>query len=218
MSHPENKALLSERIPQVSGLQCVLCGRNYSLDDVTYTCPDCGEVGTLDVVMNPAVIWMQRDNPDQPRENVWEEERFLPLAMDMPPVSQTIPLKIGDTPYYPRVASGDTLQKPRAFSVKDDGKNPTGSFKDRASAMTVHHAMTIGAPVVATASTGNAAAALSGMCAATPHAKAVIFVPASAPQGKIAQLLVYGARVIPVDAPYDTAFDLCREACQEYGW
>jgi threonine synthase len=213
-----NQQSLSERIPQVTGLQCVICGKRYSLDDLTYTCPDCGQVGTLDVVLNPGVVWADRQNPEQPRPNVWDEERFLPIATDMPKPSQTIPLPIGGTPYYPRVAEGDRWRLPRHYAVKDDGKNPTGSFKDRASAMVVHHALTIGAPVVATASTGNAAAALSGICASIPHLQAVIFVPAAAPPAKIAQLLVYGAKVILVDGPYDDAFDICWEACQEFGW
>jgi len=203
---------ISARFPQVKGLQCVICGKWYSLDDLSYICPDCGQVGTLDVVLDTSTVGRP------PRANVWEDERFLPIAADMPPPSQTIPLPIGGTPYLHWVGAEDTLQKPRQFALKDDGKNPTGSFKDRASAMVVHHARTIGAPVVATASTGNAAAALAGICAATPGVKAVIFVPAAAPQAKIAQLLVYGAEVILVDGPYDDAFDICWEACQEFGW
>jgi threonine synthase len=210
MDHGQ-RMTLAERIPQVSGLRCVLCGKLYSLDEVVYVCPDCGQVGTLDVEMNPAVLWPDRSDPS-PKADLWQDERFLPLALDMPYPSQIIPLKIGSTPYYHR--------EDLAFDVKDDGRNPTGSFKDRASAMVVHHALTIGAPVVATASTGNAAAALAGICASLGKDKvqAVIFVPASAPQAKIAQLLVYGAQVILVDGPYDTAFDLCWEACEKFGW
>jgi len=209
---------LATRIPQVKGLQCVICEKMYALDDVMYVCPECGQVGTLDVVFDTTVIWSDRQNPDRPRANLWEEERFLPIANDIPKPNQTIPLKIGGTPYYHWISKETSHQKQRTFAVKDDGKNPTGSFKDRASAMVIHHALTIHAPIVATASTGNAAAALAGICAATPYAKAVIFVPASAPPAKIAQLQVYGAHVILIDGPYDDAFDICWEACQEFGW
>jgi threonine synthase len=214
MDHPA----LSARIPQVKGLQCVICAAWYSLDDVQYTCSACGQVGTLDVVLNPQVMWPGRSDPQRPKADLWEEERFLPIAQDMPSPAQTIGLKIGATPYYPMIEPGTPGRKARGFAVKDDGRNPTGSFKDRASAMVVHHALTIGAPVIGAASTGNAAAALAGICAATPNVQAVIFVPAAAPPAKIAQLLVYGAKVILVDGPYDTAFDLCWEACQEFGW
>jgi threonine synthase len=218
MIHTAGALPLSERIPQVLGLQCVLCGRRYRLEEAQYVCEDCGQVGTLDVLMNPAAVWPGRHDPHSPKANYWEEERFLPLAHDLPGPEMTVPLKVGNTPYYHWTEGGSPFGKGRSFAVKDDGRNPTASFKDRASRMVVHHAITIGAKVVATASTGNAAAALAGMCAVTQNVQAVIFVPATAPPAKIAQLLVYGAKVILVDGPYDTAFDLCWEACQEFGW
>jgi threonine synthase len=103
------------------------------------------------------------------------------------------------------------------FWLKDEGRNPTASFKDRASAVVVARARQIKAEVVVTASTGNAGAALAGMSAAIGQ-RAVIFAPRSAPPAKIAQLLVYGAQVILVDGNYDQAFDLAIEAAQEFGW
>jgi threonine synthase len=101
--------------------------------------------------------------------------------------------------------------------VKDDGLQPTGSFKDRASAVAVVKAVEKGAKIITTASTGNAAAALSGLCASVGQSN-VIFVPQSAPQAKIAQLLVFGSRVILVKGTYDDAFELCLQASKEYGW
>jgi threonine synthase len=101
--------------------------------------------------------------------------------------------------------------------LKDDSRQPTGSFKDRASALAVMKAREAHARVIATASTGNAAAALAGMCAAFA-ARCVIFVPQSAPPAKIAQLLAYGAKVYLVRGNYDAAFDLCMEAAAAYGW
>jgi threonine synthase len=68
-----------------------------------------------------------------------------------------------------------------------------------------------------TASTGNAGAALAGMSAAVGQ-KSIIFAPKTAPQAKIAQLLVYGSQVILVDGNYDAAFDLTIEAANEFGW
>ena len=72
--------------------------------------------------------------------------------------------------------------------VKDESKNPTASFKDRASALVLARAKEISADVVVTASTGNAGAALAGMAAAIGH-KAVIFAPRTAPVAKVAQLI-----------------------------
>jgi threonine synthase len=101
--------------------------------------------------------------------------------------------------------------------IKDDGRNPTASFKDRASAIIIARAREINAEVIVTASTGNAGAALAGMAAAANH-KAVIFAPKTAPPAKVAQLLVFGARVFLVDGNYDQAFDLTIQAAHEFGW
>jgi threonine synthase len=73
------------------------------------------------------------------------------------------------------------------------------------------------AEVIAVASTGNAAAALSGLCASVRQPN-VIFVPETAPQAKIAQLLVFGSTVMLVKGTYDDAFELCMQAVEEYGW
>ena len=101
--------------------------------------------------------------------------------------------------------------------IKDESSNPTASFKDRASAILVARAREIGAEVIVTASTGNAGAALAGMAAAVEQ-DSVIFAPKTAPPAKIAQLLIYGARVILVDDNYDAAYKLSLEATEEYGW
>jgi len=101
--------------------------------------------------------------------------------------------------------------------VKDESRNPTASFKDRASAVVIARARDLGAHTVVTASTGNAGAALAGMAAAIGQ-DSVIFAPRTAPPAKIAQLLIYGAKVYLVDGSYDDAFDLCISASDEFGW
>jgi threonine synthase len=126
------------------------------------------------------------------------------------------PLPVGNTPLLPVPRLRAALGLPQLW-VKDDGRNPSASFKDRASAIAVARAREAGAPVVATASTGNAAAALAALAAAAGQ-PTVIFVPKTAPQAKIAQLLVYGSTVLAIDGSYDQAFDLCIAACHEFGW
>jgi threonine synthase len=101
--------------------------------------------------------------------------------------------------------------------LKDDGRNPTASFKDRASAIAVTRAQEVDAGTIVTASTGNAGAALAGMAAAAGR-PAVILAPKTAPAAKVAQLLIFGARVVLVDGTYDQAFDLALEAASTFGW
>jgi threonine synthase len=101
--------------------------------------------------------------------------------------------------------------------LKDEGRNPTASLKDRASSLVLARAREVGAEVVVTSSTGNAGAALAGM-AACLGVPAVILAPRSAPPAKIVQMLVYGARVVLVDGSYDQATALARQASEELGW
>ncbi len=123
---------------------------------------------------------------------------------------------MGWTPLYeaPRLAASLGLKH---LWVKDDGRQATASFKDRASAIAVVKAQEKGAAIITTASTGNAAAALSGLCASVQQPN-VIFVPESAPPAKIAQLLTFGSTVMLVHGTYDDAFELCLQAAETYGW
>lgn len=143
--------------------------------------------------------------------------RYLPLLPILDPGCSGTPLRsAGWTPVYRSPLLMEKSGFPRLW-LKDESRNPTASFKDRASALVVARAREIDAKVVVTASTGNAGAALAGMAAAVGQ-PAVIFAPRDAPPAKIAQLLVYGARVILVDGNYDQAFDLSILAANEFGW
>ncbi len=197
-----------------AGYRCSVCGAEYGPDEVVYTCPKDG--GNLDVLLDYAAL-KRRGAADllvAGDRSLW---RYLPLLPVGDPGGRGTPLRAaGGTPLYAPPALAASLGLSRLW-VKDESRNPTASFKDRASAVVVARAREIGAPVVATASTGNAGAALAGMAAAVGQ-QAVIFAPRAAPPAKIAQLLVYGARVLLVDGNYDAAFDLSAAASREFGW
>ena len=207
------------RPPFVSHLQCLRCGRMYAPEEIEYACdcrPNVGsDIGILDVVYDYAAIRAQIDpaefvtDPDSSVGRFWP---LLPIAhrRSLPP------LPVGNTPLLHAARLGASIGLSNLY-IKDDGRNPSASFKDRASAIAVARALEEGRPLVATASTGNAAAALAGQAAAAGMAT-VIFVPKTAPPAKIAQLLVYGSRVLAVDGSYDDAFDLCMAACAEFSW
>ena len=207
----------------VLGLRCTICGAEYGANEVEYVCPKHGNDGILDVVYDYKRI-AQGLGPDTRRvtENrtlsIWRYLPLLPVDAEAAQwqVENTVLASVGWTPLYPapRLATGLGL---RHLWVKDDGRQPTASFKDRASAIAVVKARERGYGIITTASTGNAAAALSGLCAAVCQ-RNVIFVPRTAPQAKIAQLLVYGATVLLVDGTYDDAFELCLQAAPEFGW
>ncbi len=199
----------------VKHLKCLICSRTYRPDEIDYICPEHGNEGIVDVVYDYGPI-QDAISPEGLKSSlegtIWRYRPLLPIEPDSP----VPPLAVGWTPLYetPRLAADLGLKH---LWVKDDGQNPTASFKDRASALAVVKAREKQAAVITTASTGNAAAALAGLCASIGQTS-VIFVPASAPPAKIAQLLAYGATVMLVDGSYDDAFELCLEAAAEYGW
>jgi threonine synthase len=203
----------------VTGLRCMRCGRQHAEQPGVYVCdcrPNAGsDLGTLDVEYDYARISADWD----PVKLLAVEERSIARFAPLLPVSSAQdlpPLPVGDTPLLPAPRLGEMCGLSNLF-IKDDGRNPTGSLKDRASAIALARARAEGASVAATASTGNAAAALAGLCASVGQPN-VIFVPETAPRSKLAQLLVYGSIVLAIRGAYDQAFDLCNEACAEFGW
>ena len=197
------------------GYRCSLCGEQYSPTDVTYTCPKDG--GNLDVLLDYDSIKSKYTPDDILSRNDPSLWRYLPLLPVQEPPGEATPLHVvGGTPIFKLERLAQRLGL-KYLWLKDESRNPTASFKDRASAIVVARAQEIGAEVVVTASTGNAGAALAGMSAAVGQ-KAIIFAPKSAPPAKVAQLLVFGAKVILVDGTYDDAFDLTVQAAHEFSW
>src|SRR5437870_2181201 len=173
-------------IENVTGLRCVRCNEVYKLN-TTNTCPRCGIEGILDVEYDydRVALTLTRASLAERGQTHWRYHELLPLATN----TRLPHLQVGWTPIYeaPQIAEALGL---RAVYIKDDGRNPTASLKDRASSMGTVKACEAGAETVACASTGNAASSLAGFAAAM-GLKSYIFVPARAPEPKIAQLLIF---------------------------
>ncbi len=199
----------------VRHLECMICGTQYSPDEVEYICPLHGDDGILDVIYNYELMGrhVQRASMNEgPVSSMWRYRQLMPLRDK----SELPVLRVGGTPLY----RADQLAQSigiRHVYIKDEGLQPTASFKDRASALAVVKAKEAGRDIVATASTGNAASALSGFCAST-GITSVIFVPDNAPAAKVAQILAFGSKVLLIKGSYDDAFNLCLDASKHYGW
>lgn len=196
-------------------LRCVLCGREYEPTADRYVCDVCGLDGTLDVlydmdevkkIVTRAALASCKDM------SLWRYRDILPVEDD----SHIPPLSAGWSPLYKNEGLAAKYGV-REFFIKDDGRNPTASLKDRASAVGVAKALDFGQAVVACASTGNAASSLAGFASVT-GLKSYIFVPEKAPAAKVTQLLVYGANVVLVRGDYAAAFDLATAAINKFGW
>ncbi len=197
----------------VAGFQCLECNQTFGVNEIQYVCPRCG--GNLDVRYDYERINQHFSKVSLGADRnltIWRYRPLLPLKETSP----VPPLSVGWTPLYdaPRLAKEFGV---RQVLVKDDGRNPTASFKDRPSALAVVKAQEAGATVATTASSGNAGAALAGMCASVGM-KSVIFVPATTPAAKVAQLQIYGATVVLVEGSYEQACELCLAASERFGW
>ena len=197
----------------VTDLVCVLCGRHVPDGDVQ-TCPACGAEGILDVRYDYDRVarTLTRESLSGRSADQWRYGELIPISPLVPKPA----VHIGWTPVceVPRLAR--EVGAARLF-IKDEGRNPTASFKDRASSVAVMKAVEFGARTVACASTGNAASSLAGLSASV-GIRSVIFLPERAPEPKVTQLLVFGATVVKVRGTYEQAFDLCRSACEKFGW
>lgn len=196
----------------VVALRCTICGQRYSPQEVDYVCPKHGDDGNLDVEYDYDAIRTNLKLEEEARRDMWRYKPLLPIeaAASVPPLS------VGGTPLY----HCDALAKQLGVGdlwVKDDGRNPTGSLKDRGAALVVAKALRKARAIITTASSGNAGAALAAMSASV-GLRAVVFVPHTTPDAKITQLLVYGASVMMVEGRYADAVRLSLEVARQYGW
>ncbi|HET6776464.1 MAG TPA: pyridoxal-phosphate dependent enzyme, partial [Actinomycetota bacterium] len=192
------------------------CGTSYAEGQVLYTCPSCGPTGILDVEYDYDAIAADGFGPERlagdPDRSHWRYRELLPIGdgAELPAVP------VGGTPTFPLPGLARSVGIAELW-IKDDGRNPTGSFKDRASSVAAVKARELGFETVCCASTGNAASSLAGF-AAQLGLRSFIFVPGFAPEAKVTQLLIFGATVFVVEGSYLDAYDLCSQAAQEFGW
>jgi threonine synthase len=136
---------------------------------------------------------------------------FLPLTDATPRIS----LQEGSTPLYPapRLAAWVGV---RELHLKFEGLNPTGSFKDRGMVLAVARALEEGARAVLCASTGNTAASAAAYAAHAGMDAIVLLPQGKVAAGKLAQAVMYGARVFSVHGSFDDALRVAREAADAH--
>lgn len=192
--------------------ECNDCKLEFETDEVVYRCPKCGgteaegemQKGNLRTIIDPKYLKSLAD-----KEEIRPED-FMPYPI---PTSETYP--VGNTPL---IGPARLREKSGCGDLwlKNDGMNPSGSFKDRASQLVAAQALHHGISTVTLASTGNAGSAMA--CAGAAYGlDIVLFVPHTAPENKLLQSVLYGAKVVPVKDSYDTAFRLSLEYTERHG-
>ncbi|MCA9773255.1 MAG: threonine synthase [Myxococcales bacterium] len=207
-----------------SRLKCIEseCGAEFPLDRRIYTCGTCG--GLLDVMYKfkdvdadkLKYVFDQRLASRDPldRSGVWRFRELICFLED--PRRDVVTLGEGNTGIYtaPKCAAYSGIER---LTLKHQGLNPTGSFKDNGMTSALSQAQATGMKVVACASTGNTSASMAAY-AARADMLGVVFIPnKQIAFGKLAQALDFGAKTLQIDGDFDDAMRLVKEISEEHG-
>jgi threonine synthase len=195
---------------RVAGLRCRSCGRSEALG-LSYVCAAC--FGPLEVAYDYTIAARTLTHAAiaSRAPGIWRYLELLPV--DAAPARG---LPVGSTPLLAADRLAPTLGLDRLW-IKDDTRNPSLSFKDRAVAVAAARAVDFGVEALACASTGNLAGATAAAAAAL-GLPAYVFIPADLEPAKIDHALAYGATVVPIEGTYDDVNRLCLEVADETGW
>ena len=194
-----------------ASLICSNCCRSFPATEVIWSCPSCGSM--LEIPPDPAVpgpegrVELLRAAKEVTAPGVWRYARLMQVE-DSDPVS----LGEGNTPVLPLKALGRRLGLPHLYA-KLEYFAPTGSFKDRGTTAMVTQARALGVTRLVEDSSGNAGASFAAYCASA-GIRASIYVPASAPAAKKAQIAFYGAEVVAVEGTREAVTEAALERCR----
>jgi len=180
-------------------IRCISCGKEYELNEIIYTCSECGSV--LEVECE---VEVSRDTFSCRRQNMWKYREFMPVDP-----SKIVSLDEGGTPFVRCDNIGRELGI--ELHVKVEGSNPTGSFKDRGMSVGITKAVELGVDTVGCASTGNTSASLAAYAARAGLGCVVLLPSGKVALGKLAQAMFHGAQVLSVRGNFDEALEAVTE-------
>jgi threonine synthase len=196
----------------LSHLECSNCHERYDADELHNLCPACGKVLFARYDFDKARPTLTRDSLAERPHNLWRYHELLPVR---DPAFQ-LTLGEGGTPLLETDALGKKLGLNRLL-VKDEGRNPTGSFKARGLCAAVSRAVELGVGDLALPTAGNAGAALAAY-AARASKTATVAMPVDTPAAIQAECRVHGARVLLVDGLINDAAKVIRAGAETFCW
>jgi threonine synthase len=196
----------------LSHLQCSFCGREYSAEEIHTTCPNCGKVLFARYDLESACRHFSKDDVIKRHGSIWRWFEIMPVRDE----DNVVSLGEGGTPLLRANRLGRMLGTSNLY-IKEEGLNPTGSFKARGLSAAVSKAKELGVEAVAIPSAGNAASALSAYGA---RAGMIVyeFMPKDAPEMMLKEGARYGSRVYLVNGLINDAGRIVRENAKARGW
>ena len=193
-------------------LKCTACHAIYPSDQLIKTCPACAKVLYARYDLDGAATAMTLNALARRPWNLWRYAEIMPVQDR----ANALTLGEGGTPLIPAPALGRLFGLAN-LTIKDEGQNPTGSFKARGLGVAVARAKELGATAVAIPSAGNAAAAMAAY-AARAGLPAVVAMPEDTPEVMKAECLAYGAKVLLVKGLINDCGKVIRVGSERYGW
>ena len=191
--------------------ECINCGSKYAIDEIVYFCRKCGDL--LEIKYDYAALAKALSKSDWEKVplSVWRYKDFMPIN----DFSKIVSLNEGGTGLHQCLRLGKQLGIRRLY-VKNEGENPTGSFKDRGMTVGVTKAVELGVKSVVCASTGNTSASLAAYAAKAGLRCAVLIPAGKIAYGKLSQAMIYGAQVLQVRGNFDQALDIVLKLSEKH--
>jgi threonine synthase len=192
-------------------MRCSECGKTHSANEMIYRCEKCDYPLEIKYDYDFIASTMGKRLTDIERGTIWQYKELLPVA----DTSKIITMDEGGTPLHKATRLAQRLSVKNLY-LKDETRNPTGSFKDRGSSVGVSKALEISARAVGCVSTGNMAASVAAY-AAKAGIKSVVLIPPDTPSQKIGPIAIYGAEVMSIEKPYSEIYKIGLEMSQKFG-
>jgi threonine synthase len=196
----------------LSHLECTNCGKTFSAEEIHTTCPECGKVLFARYDLDAARKRFSRDAILKRPGNMWRWFELMPVRDE----KNVVTLGEGYTPLLPARELGRKFGAKELY-IKEEGLNPTGSFKARGLSAAVSKAKELGVRAIGMPSAGNAGAALAAY-GARAGIETRVFIPEDTPDLIKRESFVYGARVYLVKGLINDAGKIVRDHAPSRGW
>ncbi len=191
--------------------ECINCHTKYDIDEIVYFCKKCGDILEIKIDMERAAETVKTGDFKKTPLSVWRYRDFMPIHE----ATRLVTLNEGGTGLHRSERLGEALGLTNLW-IKNEGENPTGSFKDRGMTVGVTKAVELGARHVICASTGNTSASLAAY-AARAGIKCTVLIPSGKiAYGKLSQAMIHGAKVLQVKGNFDEALEFVLKLAEKH--
>jgi threonine synthase len=191
--------------------ECINCKTTYGIDEIIYFCGKCGDILEVKFEADELAANLKTSNWKTKPLGVWRYRPFMPIHE----ATKLVTLSEGGTGLHRSERLGNALGI-RYLYVKNEGENPTGSFKDRGMTVGVTKAVELGARHVICASTGNTSASLAAYAARAGIRCTVLIPSGKIAYGKLSQAMIHGAKVLQVKGNFDEALEFVLKLAEKH--